>query len=195
MLILLSANCFLAIEVLTIKGVFSCALFVIASVNLAYLTLVHSVKSSFKDHGGVNRIPLIALIVICNVLYLVFRALLCCFRRNKKATMLVLILIALTATPYIYFTRIWHSCSGWDKGLSGRKIDSGVSNCIIAIPDTCTYVEWAGVFDVYRFSLPCSWKTSSFDVNKLAIGDKSRRIGFPRTENWPLKDKLSPAFS
>ena len=118
--------------------------------NLYYLTFCYSVKKSFADHGGVNRIPFLALIAIFNLLYLIVSTVLYFMRRMRRLTIAVVAVLTVTTALYIYYGRIKDSCVGWEYGLAGKKIENEGGVCRIETPQTCTYVQWAGVLDVYK---------------------------------------------
>ena len=118
--ILLSASFFIAIEVLCIQGFFPPVFLVITVGNLYYLTFCYSVKKSFADHGGVNRIPFLALIAIFNLLYLIVSTVLYFMRRMRRLTIAVVAVLTVTTALYIYYGRIKDSCVGWEYGLAGK---------------------------------------------------------------------------
>ena len=136
-------------------------LFAIAVVNLVYLCFWHSTDKSFYDHGGLNRMFLIGAVFFANAILGAFFLVRAAMRKHPYSTAGVLLGLFVCFSAFV-IGRTHNSCDSWARGLHGQQIeplsDTGEALCQIETPKRCTFVEWAGVFDSYRFSLPCEWQ-------------------------------------
>jgi len=129
-------------------------------------------------------------------LYLIIKTFRYLFRNSFRLFLLIMTILFTIVTLFSdYKMRI--SCSDWEKGLGGIKIDNK-DGCKIKYPKICfidIFLNWFD-FSAFNNNESCeSIENNNFDLLKSYIGDLSgKKIAFPRTEYYSFFNKSEQEY-
>lgn len=160
-----------------------------------YITFVYDTGADFKSHGAYNRIIFFVFDFLFTIIFLSFIVI----YKLSLLKKIVVIFNSLVILIYIYVLYeikfsavIQESCSDWYNGFKNSKlINSSDNSCIIRKPKICYFRLLYGFFDASKVTgHNCEkLKKNNFLLNKEYLNTnilKSKLIGFPRTEKWPI---------
>ena len=94
---------------------------------------------------------------------------------------------------YIYFTYIYGSWDGWERGIGETKLQNLENECVIVKPNYWELSIRDGWFDLNRITQEWAKRKMIFMKkylnSKLQNRSNIKRIGYPRVENSPYKAK------
>ena len=115
----------------------------------------------FKNHGSINRLALIAFILINFILYFISKWTLFIFRKGKTAVFTLLSLtIIIILLLYIVFAK--DSWKGWRDGLHGAKLGDIEGVWTIPIPNYWELKLREGLLDFNKYGVKCNEKPMKF---------------------------------
>lgn len=161
--------------------------FLIAFILLLFFSLDRG--SNFSHHGAFNFLVIVSLLILSYIIETFIFYCIKSYSRNKRVFILVVgnLAIVLFVIYLILSHKLSESCTNWDIGFNGTRIDNSNTSCRILKPKKCMMTTMSGMFNYsyYTHSNCSSLFKGDYEKVREVISDKSAKvIGFPRTNNW-----------